>query len=949
MRGFMRPQREQISSAATTTSRGFEQPDDSDMFGGRALPDRLSPNRRMRGRDQSCHPGVVTVSSSDQDEGTCSVGSPATTHGCPHAAAGDDDASLGSPSRGGGATTGSPTTLSDHPKGFAVGGDVEWFSSDPVFVDSRPPPVDIHGIGTALVLTWPALSGFSGEERVSYTLEKRSHACTPPTYSRRENNFPPDEGCLREPGGWPRSRQRHHRRLAPPTFADAKEFFSVGTRCWFMPTGLQKATRYWYRLRFGHEGGRSVGGPWVSHTTSIAPPRCTRVERRALLLSLPRAINDGVCLGRGVSSGKHGIASSFEPLRTNCAAPLSASSVETGHFDSHQSEGRSELSGVAVKADGEGDDNDAAEAGEGNNERSPECQEEQTETPMVWYTLQGLDRVARWVVLYRGPSSEVIVKGLQPNTLVKFRVGIDVDITELRRRSLGPLASLELEPPTTLSTSPTDDAKSAAASSGWLSHNRTTSPGRGPYPSRSSVVRPALRLKAPAAAKSAIQNNPTGQSSTGTQGGRLERRRLSSSPVPSPTVSQMKREGFRFHDLAATVGGGFYPERPLLSWGRLQGHRDGAVWECCARGVGDRGSEPQCREVSAAAEFSTACVPPRFAAFVVCGTPQVKLWWAKARSDAHHTDAVSSPRRCPATARPATAPPSTAPATATHRGNDRHPRSGFSDSSPSFGDRPFTAEEVARRIEVDMVARDDVGAPSSVQQNPFFRLEALVPPTADGGDTTTSSVYSGTGLWADLLGFRSPSLGSGADVLSTLAPSTAYCVRLSARIGAAQPESVAEGVVITAPPAPGINPAAAREPVASLGTAAGAGEGVGMVTVKAVWRTDIDKSFLPAGVELPPWSIALEMAQACEAGPVTGGMGGTATTAAQPAPSERRPQQVDLSRASTTPISAADHGSGAASPYAARAAGVALEVPVRDDAGVGQCWTLNSSSRSFPH
>lgn len=88
-------------------------------------------------------------------------------------------------------------------------------------------------------------------------------------------------------------------------------------------------------------------------------------------------------------------------------------------------------------------------------------------------------------------------------------------------------------------------------------------------------------------------------------------------------MSQMKREGFRFHDLTATMGGGFYPERPLLSWGRLQGHRDGAMWECCARGGGDGESKSQCREFSGVAEFSTASLPPRFAAFVACGTPQV--------------------------------------------------------------------------------------------------------------------------------------------------------------------------------------------------------------------------------------------------------------------------------------------------------------------------------------
>lgn len=49
-----------------------------------------------------------------------------------------------------------------------------WFVSQPVFVDSRPPPVTLHGLGTALVITWSPLASFSGAERVSYMLEQWS-------------------------------------------------------------------------------------------------------------------------------------------------------------------------------------------------------------------------------------------------------------------------------------------------------------------------------------------------------------------------------------------------------------------------------------------------------------------------------------------------------------------------------------------------------------------------------------------------------------------------------------------------------------------------------------------------------------------------------------------------------------------------------------------------------
>lgn len=89
-------------------------------------------------------------------------------------------------------------------------------------------------------------------------------------------------------------------------------------------------------------------------------------------------------------------------------------------------------------------------------------------------------------------------------------------------------------------------------------------------------------------------------------------------------MSKMRREGFAFHDATATVGGGFYLERPLLSWGRIQCHSGGAMWECCANG-GGTGEGGQCREYSATVEFATAPLAPRYAAFVVGESPQVWL------------------------------------------------------------------------------------------------------------------------------------------------------------------------------------------------------------------------------------------------------------------------------------------------------------------------------------
>lgn len=253
--------------------------------------------------------------------------------------------------------------------------------------------------------------------------------------------------------------------------------------------------------------------------------------------------------------------------------------------------------------------------------------------------------------------------------------------------------------------------------------------------------------------------------------------------------------------------------------------------------------------------------------------------------------------------------------------------------------------EVTRRPALGVARRDDFDAPPSGKQNPIFALSTLVP-AIDDEDATSRSVYSGPRLWADLSRSLSPSPGSDAGVLPTLAPSTAYCVRLSTKTSPVQPESVVDGVVITAPPAPSIETVAGRE--AEVPSGAVAGEGVGVVALKAVWRTDLNTSFLPAGVEPPLWSIALEMAQACEAGPAAGGVGGTATKIAQPAPSERRTPQAAHSRATAMSSVVADPTAPVASPNAARTANVAPEVPVRKDAGGGQCWTLSSSSWGKP-
>lgn len=213
------------------------------------------------------------------------------------------------------------------------------------------------------------------------------------------------------------------------------------------------------------------------------------------------------------------------------------------------------------------------------------------------------------------------MQGLDENKLVTFRVGIEVDMTELRRRSLGPLESLGLEAPassgsvlrpipnncssTTTADTATpvrDDSPPAAMPSKGLRWNNTCN--------LSGLIQPAFRLQ--------NGGSPTLFVAPGGNPGRRPW-----NPATSAAVSQMRREGFAVHDVAGTLGGGFYLEPPPLSSlvGRLQGG-DTAERES---GVGgdDGGRAGVFRDYSENVVFSSGPAAPRFAAFVAGGVQQV--------------------------------------------------------------------------------------------------------------------------------------------------------------------------------------------------------------------------------------------------------------------------------------------------------------------------------------
>lgn len=201
------------------------------------------------------------------------------------------------------------------------------------------------------------------------------------------------------------------------------------------------------------------------------------------------------------------------------------------------------------------------------------------------------------------------------------------------------------------------------------------------------------------------------------------------------------------------------------------------------------------------------------------------------------------------------------------------------------------------------------GALRLPRQSPSFVLGIL---DREIGDMR--AVYSGPRRWADL--------GRSAVRGIPLAPGTAYLVRLSARTALAYPKGSINGAVITAPPAPIL------EPVITKGQGS-----AGATMVKVLWKTTIDTRFIPPEECLPPFSVAVEMAHSWEATSPSRGAGGVI----------RQTFRAASGRAALT----ATQKCGALQKSTARTrTGLtgSDSVAVLKDSSGGQCWTLDSSS-----
>lgn len=182
-------------------------------------------------------------------------------------------------------------------------------------------------------------------------------------------------------------------------------------------------------------------------------------------------------------------------------------------------------------------------------------------------------------------------------------------MTELRRRALGALSSLELEQPKPLV--PEADLDIISTVSNPPSHSRLT---RGSSHPNEKIIRPALRSQNAAACADFYSVT---------------------SSTSSDVSRHMRQEGFTVYDATATIVGGFYSEplvaSSLLSQPSLEVSENGMVDTTGRRpgrsinGQGvittrEGGMHRQYLELATA----TAPLPPRYAAFVVDGVQKVR-------------------------------------------------------------------------------------------------------------------------------------------------------------------------------------------------------------------------------------------------------------------------------------------------------------------------------------
>jgi hypothetical protein len=265
-----------------------------------------------------------------------------------------------------------------------------WQYSEPLLICSAPLPPVLNGIGTSVVLTWKA-PGFACVQRqpavqVAFLLEQVCSLQTGPATASDSSACSSDDAV-----------------------PDERILFSIGARCWFVPSELRADCAYRWRLHTLYSGRVSSPSPWLCHSTALPALQLVDSRNCEVTLRLP-ALQSSVhgCSRSSSSRSSSSVSSSHGTALTECP------SCETTSAASNCTD----VSPAAAAA----------------------CTVQCLTVEGQWHT------VGEPIALTCSSCQHIRLQGLRPHTRLQLRACIQVNMPALRKAVLGSLQQLEAQP-----------------------------------------------------------------------------------------------------------------------------------------------------------------------------------------------------------------------------------------------------------------------------------------------------------------------------------------------------------------------------------------------------------------------------------------------------------------------------------------------------------------------
>jgi hypothetical protein len=266
-----------------------------------------------------------------------------------------------------------------------------WLYSEPLLVCSSPLPPVLSGIGTSVVLTWEA-PDFACVQRqpvvqVAFLLEQVCSLQTGPATASDSSTCSSDD-----------------------TVSEERILFSIGARCWFVPSELRADSDYRWRLHTLYSGRLSPPSPWLCHSTALPALQLVESRNCEVILRLP-----------ALQSSLHGCSSSRRSTRSsNSRVSSSHGTALTECLSCETTSAASNCTDVSPAA-------------------AAVCTVQCLTAEGQWHT------VGEPIAL-RSSCQRIRVQGLRPHTRLRLRACVQVNMPELRKAVLGALQQLEAQP-----------------------------------------------------------------------------------------------------------------------------------------------------------------------------------------------------------------------------------------------------------------------------------------------------------------------------------------------------------------------------------------------------------------------------------------------------------------------------------------------------------------------